>query len=152
MTASEKQQRWGHMYGLAIYLVPLLALLILASSPLWYVREVMYPQTPEERAAYHSLWVRVPYALLCTAGAIASVLCLPMIGYILYGGMRSIWGLRTRGDAMATAAYVFLTVLMVSAILMLIMLPLYVTYQYHISSSDTTLQHPPTPATEAQSP
>lgn len=36
----------------AIYLTPLLALLILASSPLWYIREGMNPQTPEEREAY----------------------------------------------------------------------------------------------------
>ena len=66
--------------------------------------------------------------------------------------MRSLWGLRTRGDAMATAAKVFLTVLMVSAILMLIMLPLYVTYRYNISSGDTPPPHPDTPAIEAQSP
>lgn len=122
---------------MCIFVLPLVVLLILASSPLWYMREVMYPQTPAARKVYHSPWVRVPYALLCVVGVVASLLCLPMIGYLVYGGMRSVRGLRTRGSAMATIAYMFRTGMLVGALLVCVMLPLYVTYRYHLSSGDT---------------
>ena len=138
MNASEKQQRWTNMLAICILLLlPLVVLLILASSPLWHVREVMYPQTPAARKMYHSPWVRVPYALLCVVGVVASLLCLPMIGYLVHGGMRSVRGLRTRGDAMATFAYSFRTGMLVGALLLCVMLPLYVTYRYNLSSRDT---------------
>lgn len=137
MNASERQQRWTNVLAVCIYALPLVIPLILASSPLWHVREVMYPQTPAARKVYHSPWVRVPYALLCVVGVVASLLCLPMIGYLVYGGMRSVWGLRTRGDTMATIGYVFRTGMLVGALLVCVMLPLYVTYRYHLSSGDT---------------
>jgi uncharacterized membrane protein YesL len=138
MNASQKQNRWVNSSIWLVYSIPLLVLLSLASSPLWYVREVMYPQTPQERDAYQSEGVRVPYALLCTVGAIASGLCLPMLAYILHLVMRGALGLNTTGDAMAIAGCLFATCLLVSAILVVVMLPLYVTYRYHISPSETT--------------
>ena len=138
MSSSEMKQRWVNLSIMtAVYLLPLIVLFLIASSPLWYVREVLYPQTQDAREAYHSSWVRVPYILLCIFGTIASVLCLPMLGYVLYGGVRSLNGLRTEGAAMATAAKVFWTVIAVSAILICIMLPLFVTYRYNISNKRT---------------
>ena len=137
MTASQKKLRWANLSAWAFILFLLLVLLVVSSSPLWYIRDVLYPQTPQAQKAYHSPWVRVPYILLCIAGGIASVLCLPMIGVLLYGCVRLIAGLNTRGDAMATLAYTMLTGLIVGAIMVLVMLPLYVVYRYHISSGDT---------------
>ena len=37
----------------------------LASLPLWYAKRVLSPKTNSDRRRYASLWVRVPYILLC---------------------------------------------------------------------------------------
>lgn len=43
----------------------MLAMGTLASLPLWYAKRVLSPTTKADRRRYASLWVRVPYILLC---------------------------------------------------------------------------------------
>ena len=43
----------------------MLAMGALASLPLWYAKRVLSPTTKADRRRYASLWVRVPYVLLC---------------------------------------------------------------------------------------
>ena len=43
----------------------MLAMGALASLPLWYAKRVLSPTTKADRRSYASLWVRVPYILLC---------------------------------------------------------------------------------------
>lgn len=43
----------------------MLAIGVLASLPLWYAKRVLSSTTKADRRRYASLWVRVPYILLC---------------------------------------------------------------------------------------
>lgn len=127
---------------LVIPSIVLIALAVLSSSPLWYAHQVFHSQTIHDHPQYASLWVRVPYGLLCFLGslillAILLYFCIPVWMYLKRG--------TTHYPSLFFVEIGGLLVLAVSALMLFIMLPLYGMYRYNTRATLT-------PSTAAQSP
>lgn len=127
---------------LVIPSIVLIALAVLSSSPLWYAHQVFHSQTIHDHPQYASLWVRVPYGLLCFVGslillAILLYFCIPVWMYLKRG--------TTHYSSLFFVEIGGLLVLAVSALMLFIMLPLYGMYRYNTRATLT-------PSTAAQSP
>ncbi len=136
---------------LVIPSIVLIALAVLSSSPLWYAHQVFHSQTIHDHPQYASLWVRVPYGLLCFVGslillAILLYFCIPVWMYLKQGTTQHLFA--GYGAPLFFVEIGGLLVLAVSALMLFIMLPLYGMYRYNTRATLTlsTAAQSPSPA------
>lgn len=143
---------------LAIPSIVLIALAVLSSSPLWYARQVFHSQTIHDHPQYASLWVRVPYGLLCFFGSLILLtillyFCIPLWMFLKHRTMHHLKQSTTHhpGTSLFFVEIGGLLVLAVGALMLFIMLPLYGMYRYNTRATLTpsTAAQSPSPATPA---
>ena len=99
-------------------------LLIVALLPLFSIKQVFFPVNEEEKEKYESLDVRIPFGILCVLSIVVSI----MIMWINYEFIVNLVGNNDPGGF----AYVSLIMMIPSAMMVYLMLPLYIVYRMHV--------------------
>ena len=99
-------------------------LLIVALLPLFSIKQVYFSKNEEEKKKYSSLWVKIPFGLLCVLSIVISV----MIMGIIYAFIINLVGNNDPSGFGGTS----LMMMIPSAIMLYIMLPLYIVYRMNI--------------------
>ena len=101
-----------------------LALLTVAVLPLFSLNQVFFLTDVEERNKYESLWVKIPFGILCAVSVTVAVLIL----LVIYETVMCLTGTNKPGCAGGSSFMMMLP----TALTFFLMLPLYIVYRLHI--------------------
>ena len=99
-------------------------LLIVALLPLFSIKQVFFPVNEEDKEKYESLGVRIPFGILCGLSIVVSIM-------IMWFNYEFIVNLMGDNDPGGFGAVSFM-MLIPSAMMLYLMLPLYIVYRMHV--------------------
>lgn len=112
------------MNDFIVILVVQFVLLIVALLPLFSIKKVYFPKNKENKTKYSSLWVKIPFGLLCVVSIVASL-------FIIWIIARHVHFYKNNEHPSGSGVFSFMMAIPM-AMMLYLMLPLYIVYRMNI--------------------
>ena len=115
---------WHHLKSYIVILFVQIVMLIIVLLPLFSIKQVYFSKNEEDKEKYSSLWVKIPFGLLCVVSIVVSL----FIIWIIYGFARFYIG---NEHISGLGVYSFMMAIP-GAMILYLMLPLYIVYRMNV--------------------